>query len=521
LSKPLFTAALLALLALGVAPLAMMLVRMAGDPTAFDELLEPRTLALLERTLVLGGGTAAVALALGVPYGFLTARTDMPLAGLLRPLGLLPLLMPPLILAMTWTVLVDVRGAPMTTAMLGFGTFPIVALFTARAAERIDGRREEAAMLAGGLRAVLRMQAPLLAPPIACGACFAFLFAINDFAVPDYVSSVGRKFNVYADEVFAVWQIDNRDAQAVATALPLIGLTLLALLPALFLRHRGALGATVDGRFQRPQPLALGRLRWPALAFCLLVLGAAALVPIGRLFFEAGGGVSRAGWSLERLRAAFGLALEQTRGELSNSIVYAVAAATLCVPLALVLGHALARARRGAWLTPLVILPIAMPSILFGIGTIVVWNRGLGGLGWARDFYASGGLVVIMLVGRLVAFPALVCSGAVASLDGELEEAAELAGAGPAARLRSVVAPALAPSLVGSWTLVFVLAMRELDAAILVPAAKGTVMFRIFNAVHFGRDDFVAAMVLLTLFVIVLPGLLWTLFARRRLEVLP
>ena len=112
-------------------------------------------------------------------------------------------------------------------------------------------------------------------------------------------------------------------------------------------------------------------------------------------------------------------------------------------------------------------------------------------------------------------------SGAAASLDPTLEEAAELAGAGPAARLARISAPALLPSLAGGWVMVFVLAMRELDAAILVPAANRTAMFRMFNAVHFGRDDFVAALALLIVFATVVPGLLWTLLLGRRLEVMP
>ena len=69
--------------------------------------------------------------------------------------------------------------------------------------------------------------------------------------------------------------------------------------------------------------------------------------------------------------------------------------------------------------------------------------------------------------------------------------------------------------------LVFVLALRELDATLLVPAANHTAMFRIFNQIHFGRDAFVAALALLLVFLIVLPGLLWSLFARKRLELLP
>ena len=124
-------------------------------------------------------------------------------------------------------------------------------------------------------------------------------------------------------------------------------------------------------------------------------------------------------------------------------------------------------------------------------------------------------------IGRFLAFPTLVSAGAVASLDRELEQAAELAGAGPVRRMTRIVAPALVPSLIGGWVLMFVLAMRELDAAILVPAANDTVMFRMFNAVHFGRDDFVAALALLILFVTIVPGVLWRLFSGKELEVLP
>ncbi|MEM7517940.1 MAG: hypothetical protein AAF368_13580, partial [Planctomycetota bacterium] len=67
----------------------------------------------------------------------------------------------------------------------------------------------------------------------------------------------------------------------------------------------------------------------------------------------------------------------------------------------------------------------------------------------------------------------------------------------------------------------FVLSMRELDAAILVPAANRTAIFRVYNLIHFGRDDHVAALSLLVVFFIALPGLIWTLFGRRKLEFLP
>ncbi|MAF66684.1 MAG: hypothetical protein CMJ84_13620 [Planctomycetes bacterium] len=512
MSRPLVIAAAAVFALACLAPVVVMAARVGPDDV--EGLLSPRTLDLLGRTVWLGLGASAVAVVLGAPYGFLVARTDVPCAALLRPLGLVPFMLPPLFLAITWTAVSEVRGAPATVWILGANTFPLVALFTARAFERIDARREEAALLVGGLGATLRMELPLILPGAACGACLAFVFAVNDFAVPDYVSSVGPKFNVYADEIFASWQGDQEAGRAVATALPLVLLTLAMLLPALALRRRGAL-ATIDGDFRSPAPLALGRLRWPALAFCLIVVALCAGLPLARLTWEAGGGAR--GWSAAGFRDAMSRTLDLERTFLANSLVYSALAATLCTPLALILGHALERSRRGRALEFLALLPLAVPAILFGIGNIALWNRDAALM---AAVYNGGAMIVVLFVGRFLVFPLLISSGAVAALDPRGEEAAELAGAGPAARLARIVAPGVRPSLIGGWTLVFVLAMRELDAAILVPAANGTVIFKAFNRIHFARDDAVAALCLLIVFFIVLPGLLWALFGRRRLEVI-
>jgi iron(III) transport system permease protein len=162
------------------------------------------------------------------------------------------------------------------------------------------------------------------------------------------------------------------------------------------------------------------------------------------------------------------------------------------------------------------VLPIAAPSILFGIGVVALWNHAA-----TADFYDSGWLVVLLYVGRFAAFAVLVSAGAVASLEPALEESAALAGVRPARRLLSVVAPPLQGTLAASFVLVFVFAMRDLDASIIVPAANRTAIMRVFNGVHFGRDAYVAALSLLFLFAILLPGALWSLLARKRLELLP
>lgn len=512
MSRPLVLVAALVFALLGLAPLFLMFARIGADDLA--TIVSARTGLLFLRTLVVGGGAAGLALFVGVPFGFLVARTDLPGAGFLRALGVLPLLAPPLVLAMTLTVATGLRGGFAIALVLGLCAFPLVALYTARALERIDARQHEAALLAGGWRGVLRIELALALPSATCAACFAFALAINDFAVPDYVSSIGTKYPVYADEVFASWRSAKDTGRAVASALPIVALTLLALVPTLRLARR-APRFSLGGDFRRAAPLALGRARFPALVFVAAVLALSVGLPIGRLLWEAGGGAR--GFALAQLAGSFARALELARANLQASLLFASTAALCTVPLALVLGHALAhaaRARRAASL--LVLLPIAVPAILFGIGSIAQWNHAA-----TAAVYDSGAMAVLLFVGRFAPFAVLALASAAAMLDPRLEESARLAGAGPARRLLWIVAPALLPALLGGFVLVFVLSLRELDAAILVPAANSTVLFRLYNAVHFGRDDFVAALALLVVFFVVLPGTLHALFGRRRLEVLP
>ena len=533
MSRPLVSIALLVFALAGLLPLAIMLGRISPDD--LSALASWRILSLLGRTVRLGLGASLFALTLGLPFGFLVARTDIPGARTLRALGVVPLLLPPLFLAMTWSVLWrGLVGPPAAVFCLGLSTFPLVAIFSARAFERIDARSEEAALLVGGLGAALRMELPLVLPAALAGAALAFAFAVNDFAVPDYLSWDGPKFNVYADEIFLNWTLAQESGSAgglaMASALPLIALTLLALVPALRLRRRGAF-TTLGSDFRTPTRLALGAWRLPAFAFCLGVVVLGCVLPLGRLLWEAAelpkhtaADASIAGTPLftavlQSLRATFAMALDQAREDIGRSLVYAAVAAALAAPLGLVLGHAIeriSRPRLGRGLELLALLPLAAPAIGFSIGGIAAWNRE-----WTAGFYQSGAMPIWMYLGRFATFAVLLSSGAAAALSPALEEAGALAGAGPTRRMLAIVAPCLRGTLVAGFLLVFVFAMRDLDSAILVPAANKTAVCRLFNALHFGRQGFIAALSLLIAFAILLPGLLWLVFARRRLEVLP
>jgi lipopolysaccharide/colanic/teichoic acid biosynthesis glycosyltransferase len=62
--------------------------------------------------------------------------------------------------------------------------------------------------------------------------------------------------------------------------------------------------------------------------------------------------------------------------------------------------------------------------------------------------------------------------------------------------------------------LVAVFAIRELDLAVLLPAANASAAVRYYNALHFARDHFVAAFGLLITLLLFLPVAIHALFSK-------
>jgi len=91
-SRWLVTLCAIAFATLCLAPVAVMALRV--ESADVGALFEMRVWSLLWRTLKLGLAVAFGCLALGVPFGFLVARTDVLGARFLRPLAIVPLLVP-------------------------------------------------------------------------------------------------------------------------------------------------------------------------------------------------------------------------------------------------------------------------------------------------------------------------------------------------------------------------------------------------------------------------------------------
>src|SRR5829696_8706255 len=71
---------------------------------------EPRRRDLLLTSGLLGGGAAIVATILGTPLGLLLARSAFPAKQLLRMVLVVPLVVPPYVIALAWVLLTGPAG---------------------------------------------------------------------------------------------------------------------------------------------------------------------------------------------------------------------------------------------------------------------------------------------------------------------------------------------------------------------------------------------------------------------------
>ena len=248
---------------------------------------------MLLATLALAGASTILAFLIGLPLGVLYAATDLPGRRFLETLSVLPLVLPPILLAIaTYHDLLQVKPEFLRAVLVfGFSLFPLVSLFSARALRATGADALQAARLQTTPGDALRRVAlgPAL-PGAAAGALLVFTFVVADFAVPDFlgVTTAKNTIIVYANAVFSYWSNDGDAGAAAAAGMPATVLALAAF--ALVLAVEAARGAkTAGGGFRELEPLPLGRARVPALLFVLLVLGVALLLPAWRHLETAGG----------------------------------------------------------------------------------------------------------------------------------------------------------------------------------------------------------------------------------------
>ncbi|MDA0666299.1 MAG: hypothetical protein O3A95_01820 [Planctomycetota bacterium] len=507
--RPWWALALLASLIAAWIPLAPILAPLVRiDRLA--QMLDSRTAMLLWRSIWMSSGAGLVAIFLGWPYAIMACRLRFPGAGLFKLLMPLPLLLPPLMVAQAWFGLTGMTGAWASIFTFGVCYAPLPALLASRSLAYQSAAAHESALLIGPGFAIGEMLRISFLPAM-IGACFAFLFAASDFAVPDYFATVGDLFHVYAAEIFG--NSRNYDYAAGATSsLPLVLLGFLVLLGTANLQRRQMNFETSHGRSATGLNLRTGQFFSSGLCLALIVV--LLLAPLGRIIYETGmqGPLSERSWS-EVSSAAFHDAVTRGRDDVLRTLSYSGLAGLMCLVLAPLWAHMLLKSRsiRRFALMIGVTLPLLVPSVALGFGSILMFNQP-----WLENFYNSIWLPALLVAGRFLPIAVWIMVERMGRIPEAQEDAAALAGCGYLTRLFRY---RLGPVRSAWWLaagLVVAFGVRELDFAILLPAANQSAAVRYYNALHFSRDNFVAAYGLVLAILLFLPVMLFAWWRNLR-----
>jgi iron(III) transport system permease protein len=525
-----FAVAAVALLVLIVLPLASLVwgsVTDGGRLTLehFREALRGRLyVQALLNSLVLGAWTATLSVAIGLPLAWAVSRTNVPARRFLHLTAVVAYITPPFLTAIAFVNLFgpnaglvnrfvrDVLGAPALTfnvfSMAGLvlvtvpHTFPFVYLLAASALESVDASMEESAQIlgAGRWRTATAVTVPLVAPAVLSGALVAFVNAIALFGSQAIIGLPGRVFTL-PTRIYALFDYPPQYGLASALSLIFVAITVGALyLQRHYLARRSYV--TLGGKGSRPQRIDLGPARFAVLAFGVVVFVIAVAAPYLTLLAVS---LSKS-WglhfwenlTLQHYRFVL-FDYEVTRRAIVNSLLLASAAATLAVVLGSLVGWVDLRTTiPGRKLLDYVsLVPLGLPGIVVAVALIQFW------LSLPIPIYGTLAIILLAYTSRYVPLGVRSANAAFRQIDPSLEETARVTGAGWLRTFRSVTLPLARPGLFAGWLLVFVPALQELSASILLFSSGSiTLAVAVYNLYETGALEPVAALAIVTMVII-------------------
>jgi len=436
-------------------------------------------------------GLAAAVAGTGILFGVLVVSLLWRVAKKGLVLILLTLLalaaIPPYIHALTWSSLLGYfTGFLPGLTNTGWGIsywvelmalIPLATLLAWIAFASVDPELVEAGRIfRPDMDAFFHIHLPLAAPALGAASGFLFIICCSDYSVPSLFGA-----DVYALEIFAQFSATASSALAFLYALPLM----LVMVAVILVSRSGirTLAQTPDWLSARqgtasrfPVPFTLFQ------AFACGIILLQILVLVSGLLVTTG------------TMSTFARSVEMAQGELVYSLLVAAGVVIVSLPVALAAAYELKQpGLRGGISWGLVLLPLAMPASLTGIGLILFWNiRGLAVI--------SPDLLMPVLAGvaRFAPFAAIILFVQLRFIDPVLFDAAAVFSQSLMKTWVQVRLPLYVPGLLVAAGILAALTLAELGATLVVaPPGYGTITLRIYNYLHYGAAGEVAGLCLI------------------------
>jgi iron(III) transport system permease protein len=491
-------AAVIALALLTPLVLIALDARSAGWAEIHRVLFRARSVMLLRHTVVLGLLVAVCSAVIGTGAAWVTTRTALRGRRLWIVLLVLPVALPDFVVGYAWH-----SFAPRLSPLLGaaivmtLGTYPLVYLPVSAALRRADPAMEESArsLGVGAIATFRRVTLPLITPAVLGGCVLVVLTVISEYGAFEIL-----RYQTFTTEIFTEFQFDSQAAGALS--IPLVAIGLLVLLSDGLVPRRAIARPTVR---RTVAPARLGRIAVAVLLGLGALVALGVGVPIATIVYWMAQSQQTTLPAAATLASATGTTLAYSACGAGLAVLLAVPVAMLTQRRASVTRNVLERSTY---------MIKALPGVVIALSLVFFATR------YDYGLYQSQTLLVMAYA--MLNYPlALVCvRTSAAQLPPRLSDVGRSLGHGPLFVFVRITVPLLAPGLLAGFCLVFLTAVTELTATlVLAPIGVQTLATQFWafqqNVAYGAAAPYALVMVALA----VVPGALLALWFDRERRV--
>lgn len=466
----------------------------------------------LVNTAIVVAVSVTIALIVGTVFAWLNERTDARLGWVAGVLPVVPLLAPPITIAIGWVFMLSPRVGFLNVAIRwilgidnGAGPFnifswygliglyaveliPVVYLVVSAALRNMDPMLEQASRMygAGPFKTFMRVTIPSIRGALASAAWLATTVALALFSAP---SIVGRSAGIDVLTARIVRLLTAQYPPRTDVAVVLGGFILLIIAIGWVIQRRIVASgrySVIGGKSSNDSKVRLGIWRLPSRICMITFLAGAVFLPITGLLLVSlqpfwtphitlGNLSLHAYWSALAGYGPTGLALW-------NSVRLATVCATTVIFVAFCvtsLGHWLQPGKVASAFDGILKLPAGFSHVIVAISVLLVF--------FAEPFNLSGTLLILGIAYVTIYMPqgSIAANSAIGQVDLQLLEASQMSGAHPARTGWRILLPLTMGGLASGWVLVFVYIIGDLTASVLLSGTTtptvGYVLLQEFN----------------------------------------
>lgn len=447
---------------------------------------------ILGDTLVFVFFSALFSTVLALFLAYLNNRTDIPGKFLFRIISVVPMMIPHVLFAVSWSLLLNpsngilnliftqvfkMAESPMNIYSIGgmilvegLLDLPIAYLIISPAMASFDVSLEESSRVsgAGNIKTLFRITLPVLRPAILAAFILCIVRCLASFAVPS-VLGMPANITVLATYIYKITTtgLIPDYGKAAATGMSILALSISLIYVYRYMTRSSEKFITVSSRGFKPSVVKLKGAKVPLFIVLIILMFILIVLPVLVLLYT-----SLVPYSMVPSAKAFSMmSLAHWKDvftdsislvSLKNSLFLSLVGATLGTILSIFVSYVIVKVktRSAGLLESLSFLSFSFPGIVIAIGFMWLFVR--------TPLYATIWALLIGYIATYLPYGIRPMTSAFIQIHSSLEESSKVCGASFLTTVRRIIVPLLVSGIVSGWVLMATMFFRELSLSVVL-----------------------------------------------------